>query len=414
MSRILLSAYACEPEKGSEPGVGWAWVKELSAHHNLWVITRSNNRSIIESREDELSGEIHFVYVDLPPVLRFWKRGNFGINLYYHLWQIAAWIRCRRLVAEESIELAHHVTLMTVTRFSFVTLLGIPSVIGPVGGLQQCPVGARKFVRHSFREALRNLSIASLWLNPLFRFSVGRVTRLILATGSGQKNLPASIARNAPVVLQIGADFPPECEEAVRPSWLTGEYVVLWSGRLEDHKGLEILIRAVGQLKTTGSAAIKDLQVIVTGKGPEKSFYLSLIESLGIQEHFHFAGWLDRDMYEQLWQEADVFAFTSLRETTGVALQEAMLRGKACVVVANGGPAEMITSESGILIDGEHPDDFVDGFSDAVELLYAQPELRRILGEKAETRARQLYAWKSVAAQMESIYKDAIADYSQK
>lgn len=36
--KILAIAAACHPEKGSEPGLGWHWVKELSAHHDLWVI----------------------------------------------------------------------------------------------------------------------------------------------------------------------------------------------------------------------------------------------------------------------------------------------------------------------------------------------------------------------------------------
>jgi hypothetical protein len=41
--RILVSAYACEPYKGSEQGVGWNWVLELSKTKDVWVITRSNN-----------------------------------------------------------------------------------------------------------------------------------------------------------------------------------------------------------------------------------------------------------------------------------------------------------------------------------------------------------------------------------
>ena len=49
MSRILLSAYACEPGKGSEPEVGWLWATELAdAGHEVWVITREANRHAIE------------------------------------------------------------------------------------------------------------------------------------------------------------------------------------------------------------------------------------------------------------------------------------------------------------------------------------------------------------------------------
>ena len=46
--RILVSAYACEPGRGSEPGVGWHFAEEMSKRHSLTVVTRANNRSAIE------------------------------------------------------------------------------------------------------------------------------------------------------------------------------------------------------------------------------------------------------------------------------------------------------------------------------------------------------------------------------
>ena len=47
--KILLSAYACEPNRGSEQGVGWSWAVELSKHHEVWVITRYNNEPTISA-----------------------------------------------------------------------------------------------------------------------------------------------------------------------------------------------------------------------------------------------------------------------------------------------------------------------------------------------------------------------------
>ena len=47
--KILLSAYACEPNKGSEPEVGWRWATELLKFNNeVYVITRLNNKENIE------------------------------------------------------------------------------------------------------------------------------------------------------------------------------------------------------------------------------------------------------------------------------------------------------------------------------------------------------------------------------
>ena len=46
--KIFVSAYACEPNLGSEIGVGWHWVLEMSKFFELWVLTRESNRHTIE------------------------------------------------------------------------------------------------------------------------------------------------------------------------------------------------------------------------------------------------------------------------------------------------------------------------------------------------------------------------------
>ena len=48
MDKILISAYACEPNKGSEPEVGWQWIYQLSNYYEIWVLTKGNNKDTIE------------------------------------------------------------------------------------------------------------------------------------------------------------------------------------------------------------------------------------------------------------------------------------------------------------------------------------------------------------------------------
>jgi len=76
-----MSAYACEPGKGSEPGVGWNWAREMSRWHDVWMLTRANNRPTIEGalQQGESAG-LHCLYFDLPRWARFWKKGARGIQ----------------------------------------------------------------------------------------------------------------------------------------------------------------------------------------------------------------------------------------------------------------------------------------------------------------------------------------------
>ena len=63
----MLAAFACKPGQGSEPGVGWHWAVQAAAHHDVWLLTPTFNRSAIEA---ELARRpipsLHPVYHEIP------------------------------------------------------------------------------------------------------------------------------------------------------------------------------------------------------------------------------------------------------------------------------------------------------------------------------------------------------------
>ena len=84
--KVLVSAYACEPNRGSESGIGWNWVREISKSCDVWVITRANNRPLIErALATETLCNTHFVYFDVRRWIGFWKKGQRGVRVYYYL-----------------------------------------------------------------------------------------------------------------------------------------------------------------------------------------------------------------------------------------------------------------------------------------------------------------------------------------
>src|SRR5690348_9180720 len=110
--KVLVSAYACEPGGGSEPGIGWNWARQSSRFDETWVITRSNNRARIEQHlVAESLSRLNFVYYDTPRFTRFWKKGQRGIHAYYYLWQAGAYFVARKLHRQIGFDRAHHVTL---------------------------------------------------------------------------------------------------------------------------------------------------------------------------------------------------------------------------------------------------------------------------------------------------------------
>ena len=110
--KIFVSAYACEPDLGSEIGVGWHWVLEMSKYFELWVLTRESNRHTIEpwiAAHPEYA-HIHWLYYDWPKWARCWKKGLRGVRTYYNLWQISTNHIVKRTMIENDIPIFHHLT----------------------------------------------------------------------------------------------------------------------------------------------------------------------------------------------------------------------------------------------------------------------------------------------------------------
>src|SRR5580698_2472317 len=98
--KVLMSAYACEPNKGSEPEVGWQWALQMAQHHDVTVLTRANNRANIEKEVALLEGTRplpQFVYHDEGPFLLWVKRRFKTVRLYYVMWQRSASVRIDEL-----------------------------------------------------------------------------------------------------------------------------------------------------------------------------------------------------------------------------------------------------------------------------------------------------------------------------
>lgn len=132
--KVLVSAYACEPNKGSEPGVGWNWAKQIAKFAEVWVITRANNKEVIEEElRKNPEPNMHFVYIDLPRWMRFWKKKQRGVRTYYYLWQFALLKKAKKLHKLLHFDLAHHVTFVNDWLPSSLALLNVPFVWGPIG-----------------------------------------------------------------------------------------------------------------------------------------------------------------------------------------------------------------------------------------------------------------------------------------
>ena len=189
--KILLSAYVCKPNRGSEDGYGWNWAKSLAEmNHDVWVLTLAECQELIEQETQVQSrSNLHFVYLKPPnePPSNFWdrimSRTRFNWQYSYFRWQHEALNIAQKLDRKFDFDLIHHVTWGSVTAGSRLWRLNKPFVFGPVGGGQTAPATLKKYFLKQWRnEMLRSLLFSKFAkLNWFFRQTVSQAD-LVLAT----------------------------------------------------------------------------------------------------------------------------------------------------------------------------------------------------------------------------------------
>jgi glycosyltransferase involved in cell wall biosynthesis len=388
--KVLVAAYACEPDKGSEPGVGWNMAKQISREHETWVVTKDNNRAPIErALAKHPNPNLHFVYVGLPRWLTFWKKGPRGVRPYYYLWQFAAWLAARRLGREVDFDLAHHVTFVNDATFSFLGLLPYPYVWGPIGSNTLCPpvllTGWRSFradrVRYGLRVALRSF-------DPLYWLCAARATLIVGISRETGDRFPLSwLARRKFLVSPaIGVEEVPYLK---KERGVSDRFRVLFVGSLIYLKGPHLAVRAFARFAAAGRA---DAEFCIVGDGPMRAHLHRLAVELGVADRVHLFGWLDRQTVLEEMANADVFLFPSA-EGGGMVVLEAMAHGLPVVCLDGGGPGEMVCETAGIRIPIGQAHETIAGLATALLTLATDQDLggRIAIAAAASIRARRLW-----------------------
>ena len=402
--KVLMSAYACEPNRGSEPGVGWNWVRQMSLRHEVWVITRRNNRPVIEAELAKTPlPQAHFVYYDLPRWARFWKRGNRGVYLYYYLWQLGAYREARRLHSKVRFDLVHHVTFVMYWMPSLLALLPVPFIWGPVGGGEAMPEGFLSALGRTgrLRERLRVAAQALGRMDPLVRLTARRSALAFATTAETEQCLRQIGCRNTQVFSVMGLDEHELTELSALAVPGSAGFRVATVGNLIAWKGAEFGLRAFALIHRKHPIA----EYWLIGDGPEQERLRELAQELGIGSNVRFLGRLPRPLALASLAACDVLLLPSLHDSGSCVCTEAMALGKPVVCIDVAGPALQVTRETGFKIPAQSPGQVVNGLAQALEALAGDSDLIHRMGEKGRARVHQTLNWDAKGLQFAEIYQ---------
>ena len=347
--RVLLSAYACEPGKGSEPAVGWNWAIERARRGDeTWVVTRANNRAAIDAalgiRPE--AGDIRFLFYDPPAWARRWKAGRRGIRTYYLAWQWGAAARARVLHRVVGFELVHHVTFVGVRQPSFMGRLGIPFVFGPVGGGERAPWRLRRGFgpRGQALDAARDLANALVRVDPMMGATFAAARRIYVTSEQTRALLPRRHRAKARLRLAIGFEGATAPRSTVRPP--DGGFSVLFAGRLVYWKGLALMLWAFRRL----ADARPEARLTVIGDGPDGARARALARRLGLDNRVEWRPSMPRADLLTAYAAHDVFLYPSLHDSGGMVVLEALAAVLPAVCLDLGGPGQIVDDDCGRVV----------------------------------------------------------------
>jgi glycosyltransferase involved in cell wall biosynthesis len=403
--RVLLLAYACSPYHGSERGIGWHRSLITSRIADTWTICEGRVSWPDVQRYLALHGPIpSLTFVPLPktPFEATLTRVKGCYYAAYHLWHRRAFRLARQLHETIGFDLVHQINLCGFREPGYLWKLDAPFVWGPVGGTQNYPWRflGEAGLAGAIAEAGRTVANAlQLRLSPRVRRALRKASVLLVANSTNAHDF-ATACRADPVrLLETGLSwFPPPGPPRAR----SGSLRILWSGELRPFKALPLLLKALARLP-------RDLpcELRVLGKGPAEPRWRLQAEQLGVARQVTWMGRLPHAEALRQYDWADTFVFTSLRDTSGNAVLEALAAGVPVVCFDHQGVADIVTAESGVKIPVTTPEDAVTRLAAALERLARDRGHALALAEGARRRARD-FDWSLQEARMAEIYRQVL------
>ncbi|HQD25907.1 MULTISPECIES: glycosyltransferase [Methanoculleus] len=293
----------------------------------------------------------------------------------------------REIAGFDVIHIHDHRTLLTVIASHYARKYGIPYVLQAHGALPR-DTGSTRMKR----------LFDMLWTEDVIRGAAGVIALNKIEADHyrmlGVDDEKIAIIPNG-LDLAEYRDLPPRGK--FRAAWGIGETtkIVLYLGRLDPTKGIDLLIRSFALL----AREFDDVVLMLVGEDMGFNHeFKQLIQSLGISDRVIFTGFVSKEDKLAAYIDADVFVTPSF---TGfpVTFLESCLCGTPIVTTGHGDLLEWIDNTIGF-----NTEYTPEAFAETVGRLLNDDALRARLGEQAKELVLTRYNWQSIVHEIENFY----------
>ncbi len=398
MKKILLTAYACEPNKGSEPGVGWNWAVHLSKYVHVTVITRANNKPDIKRALTENSyPDLDFIYYDIPILNKIKKIIPFGVQLYYLLWEF---------FVINKIENQHFDVIQRITFVSTVSMLRLyklkqPYIMSFCAGGETTPPHILQTYSLKYRilEKIRLLYNAAYRYNPVTK-ALFKGAKLVVAVTKDTKNYIEKLGFRGKVIVEpaIGLNAVHAQKEHRKT------YKMVYAGSIIYWKNVDIIVKTMSLIEH------QNVQLNIFGAGNDKAKIVKWITKNTLDHKITLNDSIPRnDLLEKL-SEYDLAVHASSHDSGSMFLLEAISTGVPVLFLDTGGPKEIFARlDYPLKVNpNQSYEAIVRSFADKIEWFYENYENFMNEFPKYRQSILQKYDWDQKARRMVEIYQEVL------
>ena len=275
----------------------------------------------------------------------------------------------------------------------------IPFVITPHGELGE---------RHLRHKAWKKRIYMKLILDRILRNSSA-----IHAITAAERDRIGKLGYHVPVAVAPNGVDPTQFDHTPDPSdllnkhpALRGRNVILFLGRLNPTKGLDILARGFSEV----SRIFPDTVLLVAGPDEEggRRQMESILRYEGVSDRVVFTGMLTGDDKMAALALADLFVLPSYSEGFSIAVLEALASRLPVVITKACNFPEVAEHGAGFVVEADE-----EAISGAIGKLLSDPYLRARMGERGRKLVSERYTWQASAAIIADLYRSLVAGNKQ-
>ena len=337
---ILLSAYACEPNKGSESEISWSWVKYLSKTNNkVYVITRKSNEAKIKKNKPN---NVTFLYYDLPRSLIYLIKGGKNKTnsyLYFFLWQVGIFFKFFSFIKKKKFDYIHHITLGSYRIPSLLCYFDAKFIYGPLAGGETTP---RELVENfslkgQIIEKLRFISNNFIKFSPVVNYTFSKSYKIFLTSKDCLKYIPKKQKKKCSIM-------PALSNNKIKYSFTKKikNKKIYFAGRLVEWKGIILLLKIFKKLDLHKNK----IQLNIYGNGPCNKEIINFIKINKFQKKIKLYGKLNQKKLIKEIKKNDLLVFPTFRDSGGFVILEALNNNINVLTTNAGGPNTIIVKNS--------------------------------------------------------------------